>query len=130
MKRVTQEWVEKAEGDYGVARRELGAAQPVFDAVCFHGQQCAEKYLKALLQERGVAFPRSHDLLLLSSLAGSHLSPPGLQQPDLKLLTSFAVDLRYPGATASRSDAEAALRIAADVRAAVRTALGLPTSPT
>jgi HEPN domain-containing protein len=129
MKRVTQEWVEKAEGDYAVARRELAAAHPVFDAVCFHGQQSAEKYVKAPPQERGEAFPRTHDLLLPASLAGAYLPSPGLQQHDLKLLTSFAVDLRYPGATASRGDAEAALRIAADVRAVVRTALSLPAAP-
>ena len=47
MKPETQGWVAKAEGDYAVAVRELGTAAPVFDAVCFHAQQCAEKYLKA-----------------------------------------------------------------------------------
>src|SRR2546421_5742031 len=40
------------EGDFATAQRELGAIQdPNYDAVCFHAQQCAEKYLKAFLQE-------------------------------------------------------------------------------
>jgi HEPN domain-containing protein len=30
--------------------------------VCFHCQQAAEKYLKALLQEKGAAVLKTHDL--------------------------------------------------------------------
>ena len=49
MKPLTREWVSKAEGDYATARREVRARrQPNFDAACFHAQQCAEKYIKAL----------------------------------------------------------------------------------
>ncbi len=52
MKPLTREWVEKAEGDFATARRELRARKdPNYDAACFHAQQCAEKYLKACLQE-------------------------------------------------------------------------------
>ncbi|MBI3797441.1 MAG: HEPN domain-containing protein [Deltaproteobacteria bacterium] len=43
MKPETQEWVEKAEGDLKVAWREGQTADPVYDAVYFHAQQCAEK---------------------------------------------------------------------------------------
>lgn len=53
MKRTTREWVDKAEGDATVAERELAAPNPVSDAVCFHAQQCVEKYLKGVLEERG-----------------------------------------------------------------------------
>ena len=50
MKPLTSEWVEKAEADRSTARRELRVRKaPNFDAVCFHSQQCAEKYLKAVL---------------------------------------------------------------------------------
>jgi hypothetical protein len=53
MKPLTQEWIEKAEGDFRTARRELQAKRlPNYDAVCFHAQQCAEKYLKARLCKR------------------------------------------------------------------------------
>ena len=39
------EWVLKAEGDFLTAGRELRARKsPNYDAVCFHAQQCAEKY--------------------------------------------------------------------------------------
>jgi len=38
MKPVTREWVEKAEGDYRVAADQWEAADPVYDAICFHAQ--------------------------------------------------------------------------------------------
>jgi HEPN domain-containing protein len=48
MKQITREWIEKAEGDFATAEREAAVDQsPNYDAVCFHTQQCAEKYLKA-----------------------------------------------------------------------------------
>ena len=66
MNPLTQEWVDKAEGDFATAKREFSAAvDPNFDAVCFHSQQCAEKYFKACLHEAKVEFPRTHDLLAL-----------------------------------------------------------------
>ena len=43
-------WVEKAEHDLRNAEYVLTLAERrPFDTVCFHCQQCAEKYLKALL---------------------------------------------------------------------------------
>jgi len=63
MKPLTREWVEKAEGDFQTAQREMRARKsPNFDSATFHAQQCAEKYLKARLQEAGVNFPHTHDL--------------------------------------------------------------------
>ncbi len=59
MKRTTREWVRKAESDFQLAvtiAREAGRFQ---DEQCFHSQQCAEKYLKALLEELGLTIPRT-----------------------------------------------------------------------
>jgi HEPN domain-containing protein len=73
MKPITSEWIDKAEGDFATAQRELDAIDhPNYDAVCFHTQQCAEKYLKAFLQEADITFRRTHDL---SDLA-MHLDKP------------------------------------------------------
>ena len=56
---LTSEWIMKAEGDYTTMLRVLRARNsPNYDAACFHAQQCAEKYLKARLQEEGLAFPK------------------------------------------------------------------------
>ena len=68
MKPATSEWVAKAEGDFATAGREIRARKmPNYDATCFHCLQCAEKYLKAVLQENETRIPKIHNLLELSS---------------------------------------------------------------
>ncbi len=99
----------------------------LYDGVCFHCQQAAEKYLKALLQEAGLPIPRTHSLLTLQTL----LVPrhPGLKslQRGLNFMTRFAVDVRYPGQSATKRQAQACVRWAHRVRTACRTILGLKT---
>ena len=126
MKPLTQEWVDKAEGDFATASREFRArVARNHDAVCLHAQQCVEKYLKARLQEAGIAFGRTHDLsALLDLLLGVEPSWVALR-PSLRALTVLAVDVRYPGITADRAMARAALRRCREVRTIVRAALGL-----
>src|SRR5437870_126883 len=63
MKPLTREWAEKAEGDFATARREWRVHKaPNYDAVRYHAQQGAEKYLKACLQEADMAFGKTHNL--------------------------------------------------------------------
>jgi HEPN domain-containing protein len=51
MNPLTQEWIDKAEGDFRTATREIQVTQdPSYDGVCFHAQQCVEKYLKLDVQ--------------------------------------------------------------------------------
>ena len=93
---------------------------------CFHCQQSAEKYLKALLIEQGIPFPKTHrleDLLLL--LLPHDASLKRLRRP-LVTLTRYAVDYRYPGESATKREATAALRQATKVREKIRGRLGLP----
>ena len=69
MNPAVDEWVSKAEGDFATAGRELRARKaPNYDAVCFHAQQCAEKYLKAVLQENKKHIPKIHNLVELMLL--------------------------------------------------------------
>lgn len=70
-------WVRKAESDLKVARDELATPEPATDAVCFHCQQCAEKYLKAFLVCHRREVPRTHNT-------------------DVPSLTLYAVAVRYP----------------------------------
>lgn len=70
MNPLTAEWVAKAEGDYVCVQREWKARKnPNYDALCFHAQQCAEKYLKASLQETSRRIDRTHNLTALLDLA-------------------------------------------------------------
>jgi HEPN domain-containing protein len=81
--------------------------------------------LKALLQEAGHTIPRTHILRdILSLLIPSRSALRSLAR-GLRFLTRFAVGTRYPGESANKRDAEAALRWAGRVRRVVRPLLGL-----
>jgi HEPN domain-containing protein len=70
MKAETKEWVAKAEGDFHDVLRGIRARKnPNFDSVCFHAEQCIEKYLKASLVEAGKSFPKTHDLSKILDIA-------------------------------------------------------------
>src|SRR5687768_9287243 len=118
MNDLTAEWVEKAEGDFASAGRELRARrQPNYDAACFHAQQTIEKYLKAFLQEHGVAFPRTHNLVELLELCLTVDASFELQRVHVTLLDPYAVRYRYPGESADKVDARLAVGTARLVRA-------------
>ena len=99
---------------------------PVHDGVCFHCQQCAEKYLKALMEEIGLSIPKTHDLdVLLNDLKTHHAELRSMRR-GLLFLSDFAVDTRYPGNDASKRQARAALRWAIRARTTARVLLKLP----
>lgn len=126
MKPITSEWITKAEGDFATARRELSATDnPNYDAVCFHAQQSAEKYLKAFLQEANVPFPKTHDLADLLDLAVSIEPTWTSMRSDLNTLSAFAVEYRYPGDSADLAEAKEAFQKCEAVRKIIRQALHL-----
>ena len=105
MKKLTREWIHKAEDDLIVAEREYKHKRPIYDAVCFHSQQCVEKYMKAVLQENDVEFEKTHDLDVLLESCKTFI--PELEHYKLAILnlSSFAVEIRYPGVRATKNEA-------------------------
>ncbi len=117
MNDLTLEWIEKAEGDFATAGREMRARnRPNYDAVCFHAQQAAEKYLKALLQEYGAPVPRTHNLIDLLGLCLPYESTLAFQRDLLIVLDRYAVLYRYPGDSADREEARSAYRSISKLR--------------
>jgi HEPN domain-containing protein len=97
----------------------------VHDGVCFHCQQCAEKYLKGLMEELGLSVPKTHFLdALLTALKVYHPTLRRLRR-GLLFLSGFAVDIRYPGFSANKRQATAALSWMDRVRTAARGLLGI-----
>ena len=99
------------------------------DPTCFHCQQLAEKYLKALLCEHGLPVPKTHNLVdLLNRLL---IVDATLERFRLRLrrLMRYAVDYRYPGIHASTRQARSALRMATEFRDEVRRRLSLRVRP-
>jgi HEPN domain-containing protein len=94
MKRTTREWVRKAEADFRGAQRLATGDEPFHDLVTFHCQQCAEKYLKTLLEELGQHIPKTHALDDLLSRLLPHHAPLASLRRGLLFLTDFAVDPR------------------------------------
>lgn len=126
MKPLTREWVEKAEQDWGSLQREIRARKnPNYDAACFFAQQCVEKYIKARLVEANIYFKKVHDLSYLLGLV-ERIEPLWTSyEEEMRLLTDYAVEFRYPGASADLEIAKLARKVCKSFRSIARQSLGL-----
>jgi HEPN domain-containing protein len=125
MKRLTAEWVKKAEADFVVAGLLARMKAVLHDRVCFYSQRAAEMYLKALLQELGLTVPRTHDLTSLLLLLSPHQGSLLALRRGLEFLSRFAEGPGYPGFTARKRQAAGALRWVRRVRDACCSRLGI-----
>ncbi len=126
MKIATREWVQKAEADWAAAlliRRSRKRFSR--DIVCFHLQQCVEKYLKARLEEAGFTFPKTHDLERLLDLVIVIGPLWATLRPAMAAITDYAVEVRYPGRTATSAEARTLMRDTTHIRSLVRERFGL-----
>ena len=55
-------WFKKAENDLRTAEHTMTMNDPPYDTVCFHAQQCAEKYIKGFLTFHEIDFPKTHSI--------------------------------------------------------------------
>ena len=111
---IVQEWIQKAEHDLKNAEHTLTLGEDCpFDTVCFHAQQCVEKYLKALLTLHRLAFPKTHDLTELLALVPKTITL-GIRMDVLAELSPYAVESRYPGEwePLTRQEANRAVEVA------------------
>ncbi len=128
MKPIADEWVAKAEADFATLERECQVEDnPNYDGICFHAQQCAEKYLKARLCEADISFSKIHDLVaLLEQVLALEPAWESFRE-DLAYLSDFAGTFRYPGESADRESAIDVQRRCRRFRSAARKSLGLET---
>lgn len=118
------EWAEYAEEDFTVAKSALRRRKPLTTPSCFHSQQCAEKYLKAMLVAQEVEFPKTHDLLILDTLCNKAGTLTGFTKEDPGRLSGYAIHTRYPGNQPTVDEAREALEIVSNVRRFARLYLG------
>jgi HEPN domain-containing protein len=118
-------WAARAEEDFILARTALKRKQPLAYGACFHAQQCAEKYIKALLISKGADFPKTHDLLMLNNLCATNGILLEVDAKQLNTLSDYAVRTRYPGSDPTAEDAKEAIELAKLVRSFSRKFLGL-----
>jgi HEPN domain-containing protein len=119
---VAREWMTKGDNDLknAVHTLKLGKECPT-DTVCFHAQQCVEKYLKAFLVALGRQFHRIHDIESLISLMPKDIRV-GLTVEEQRRLTEYATVLRYPGPyeSISFSEAKQSVKLAQRVQRKIR----------
>jgi HEPN domain-containing protein len=126
MKPLTLEWVAKADGDFASVEREARARKnPNYDGLCFHAQQCVEKYLKARLHEADIDFPKTRILAALLDLVLPIEPLWESFREHLIFLTGFAVSFRYPGESVDKQTALDARKRCRLFRRVAREALGL-----
>jgi len=126
MKPMTREWVAKAEGDFDVVLLLLKSRKRNrFDPICFHAQQCVEKYLKGRLVEAQLPYSKTHDLELLLNLAIAVEPLWAVFALEFRSLTEWAVLPRYPGKDADLAKSRIAVKTCRRFRDVARLALGL-----
>lgn len=87
-------WLRSARADLAIARIAL-PEDGLYEQLCFHAQQAAEKGIKAVLLKSGVGFPFTHNLQALIDLL-----PTGVLKASVPIdavdLNPYAVATRYP----------------------------------
>jgi len=94
---IIRQWLAKADQDLRVCEALLAAKPPFLYPACFHAQQAAEKYLKALLTWHQVEFPKTYAIEQLLELLNPSVPDVVSDLRDVVVLTPFGVDVRYPG---------------------------------
>ena len=111
-RKLVEEWIDKAEEDFEsaiyLAKKDKKA---VPDSVCFHCQQCIEKYLKAFLISNDIEPPEIHDLQRLKTICGKLDESFEEVSGELDILNAYAVNFRYPGEAASLEEANEAVLV-------------------
>lgn len=85
----------KARDDFFVVRRLAGDTDAPGWVLGFHAEQAVEKALKAVLSSAGIAYPRTHNLVMLVELLRQAQQPLPTHFSDFGKLVPYGVVLRY-----------------------------------
>ncbi len=119
LKQLIQNWLLKAENDLKIGQDEMQTAEPTTDMVCYHMQQCVEKYLKAYLVLNQSSFRHTHDIAeLIEQCKKFDTTFDTLYESQADSLTIYGVEIRYPDDfyMPTREEAESSIQIALAVR--------------
>ena len=110
-------WLKRARSNLERAKMGRVTQGILYEDLCFDAQQAVEKSLKAILVKLNQPFPKTHSIgVLLKLIEEADVEiPKNINQA--KLLTTYAVDARYPGdyEPVSKEEYKEALKIAEDV---------------
>ena len=118
LRQWVQGWFDKGEHDLRAAEILLQSDEAPCDVICFHAQQCVEKYLKGFLTLHQQSIQRTHDLVNLNAECCRIDASFQQWEEACEQLTDYAVEARYPDDLLeySESDAEQAVTSATQFR--------------
>lgn len=118
---LVRQWIERAEQDLGLADYLMAHDAPWLNAVAYHAQQAAEKFLKGFLVRHQIEFAKTHAIGQLLDLVATADTRLADALGDAVALTAFSTAARYPSdiPEVTREDARKAVALAAKVRASV-----------
>ena len=88
-------WKIKVDNDLKIVEIGLTTDKLIGDVLCFHCQQCVEKYLKLFLIYNEIDFPKTHNISILLEECKKLDSNFDILQ-DVVYLTEYAVEIRCP----------------------------------
>jgi HEPN domain-containing protein len=93
---MTRQWIMRADDDLRLAELIQKDNDPVYWAIAFHAQQCAEKALKGVLTFHDIRAGKTHNIENLLKLSSPVVDGLEKLNEQAKTLTVYAVDSRYP----------------------------------
>ena len=122
---IVRQWLGKADEDMKASEALLATEPPFLYPACFHAQQAAEKYLKALLTWFQIEFPKTHAIEQLLDLVKQADTETASSLRGTAALTPYGVDIRYPSdqPEPSLEEARRAIELARTIREAVSSRL-------
>ncbi|MDO9508727.1 MAG: HEPN domain-containing protein [Thermovirgaceae bacterium] len=123
--KISAQWLLKADQDLKAAQTLAASEPPLLFPACFHAQQAAEKYIKALLTKLQIEFPKTHSIERLIELLHPALPDVCSEIMEAVDLTHYGVEVRYPGDIPEPEEKEAfeAIILAEQVRETITGAI-------
>jgi HEPN domain-containing protein len=95
MKQLTKEWINAAGDDLTTIEHLLD--NPILtNIIAFHSQQVIEKSIKAIIEEFGISFTKTHNLQSLL-IKVEDVIPLFVNELIISELDRLYIDARYPG---------------------------------
>ncbi len=98
MDRISEcnKWVNFAENDYEAATLLQKYNKQLLEIICFHCQQCVEKYLKAYIIKQNGEIKKTHNLEEILKICIKHNIDFKEIKDNCIDLSDYAVETRYP----------------------------------
>ncbi len=125
---IVEKWLKMGDDDFGFAKTSLKGGSEFYAQICFHFRQAAEKYLKAYIIGKDLAFDKIHDLVHLLRTCSAFEPAFDVLKEDCILLNTAYIETRYPvhwPTNYTKETAKQSRTAAADIARTVRNQLGL-----